>query len=118
MIEVRAMDLSMNYHRAALATFISAALHIVVILLTGSEHLTSMIAGVVIWTLIGLGLMRQMRLVAYLGFLMGLLGVIVSLGFGMSAFGAERYAFLGITLFDLLAVIFLFGILWRTPQKA
>ena len=68
--------------------------------------------------LIGLGLMRQMRLVAYLGFLMGLLGVIVSLGFGMSAFGAERYAFLGITLFDLLAVIFLFGILWRTPQKA
>ena len=108
------MTLTNNYHRAALLFFVSAALQVVVIAVSGGEFLAQMLGAAVLWVLLGLGLMREWRSIAYFAFVLGLMGMIVALGFGMSEFGLTATAFMGIAAADLLAVVLLFGTLWQS----
>ncbi len=77
-----------------------------------------MLVGAVVWVLIGVGLMRHLRWLAYIAFLLGLMGAIYAFGAGMSAFGMLSLTFFGIALADLLAVVLLFAILWRNRPVA
>ena len=111
------MDLSNSYHRAALMFFLSATLHVVVIVLSGATYLASMVSGLLICIVLALGLMRQWRWLAYFAFLAALVGAIVAFGNGMAEFGLVQTAFFGIALADLAAALILFGLLWRSAPK-
>lgn len=107
------MDFSSNYHRAAALLFVSAVLHLVVLVLSGGSYLMEMLIGLVVWTLIGFGLMRHWRWLAYIAFLLGMMGAIFAFGVGMSEFGLVRLSLFGIAIADVLAVLVLFALLWR-----
>ena len=111
------MDLSNSYHRAAFMFFLSAALHVVIITLSGGTHLMQMFLGLFIGVFLALGLMRQWRWFAYFAFLAGLVGTIVAFGFGIVDFGLIQTTFFGIALADLTATLILFGVLWRSEPN-
>ena len=112
------MNLSINYHRVAAVLFISALPHVAVIILSGGQFIMPMIAGSILWAVIGYGLLGQRRWLAYIAFVAALAGAIYALGFGMSQPGAVGMAFMGIAGANLIAVLLLFVILWRkNPAK-
>ncbi|MEM7241236.1 MAG: hypothetical protein AAF429_03525 [Pseudomonadota bacterium] len=102
------------YQNAGMLLFLSAALHLLVILFTGGAYLMQMLIAAVLWGILGYLLMGERRWAAYVAFLGMLFGIIAYLGFGMSEFGVVKWLFFAILLADLLAAIMLFRIIWRT----
>ena len=98
--------------------FLSVALHLVVIAVSGGGYFVEMLAGAVIWAAIAYGLMRGMRWLAFIAFLLAMGGGIVAMGYGMGTFGLTSIAFLAITAVDWLAAALLFVALWRPAETA
>ena len=107
------------YATAAMPAFISAAIHVLVLPFAPGAETMNMIVGTVIWVALGYGLMNGSRLVAYLAFLMGLIGGVYALS-AMLAYGGIASILFGLMwIADWAVAFFLFMPLWRSaPAKA
>ena len=110
------MNSDSPFRFAALLLLLSAVLHIVVIFVSGGGFLVPMIAGAIMWFVIGAGLQRGMRWLAYIAFLFAMVGGVYAMGAGMGQTGLPQLALFGIMTVDWIAVVLLFIVLWRSPQ--
>jgi len=101
-----------KYHAAAILLFLSAALHVPVQFLAFGAVWFHTIIAVGALTLLGFGLMRGLRWVAYVAFLAVLAGAVSSLGAAVASTGWVATFWWGILALDLLVGAVLFGILW------
>lgn len=107
------------YRRAGQLFYLSSALHIVAIALSGGALFSQLIVAVFLWALIGYGLInRPRRWLAYIGFLGALFGIVAATYGAMDADGQTLWAMIGIVLADIGVAVTLFGALWRTQIKA
>lgn len=104
------------FRMAAMLLLVSAALHIVVIAVSGGGFLVPMIAGAMMWFVIGAGLQRGMRWLAYIAFLLAMIGGVYAMGTGMGQTGLTQMALFGIMAADWIAAVLLFVALWKAPQ--
>ena len=100
---------------AALALLVSAALHIVVIIVSGGGFLVPMIGGAIGWFVIGAGLQRGMRWLAHIAFLLAMIGGVYAMGTAMGQTGLTAMALFGIMAADWIAAALLFVALWKSP---
>lgn len=105
------------FRLAALLLLVSAALHIVVIAVSGGGFLVPMIVGAVMWFVIGAGLQRGLRWLAHIAFLLAMIGGVYAMGTGMGQTGLTRMALFGIMAADWIAAVLLFGALWKSPKQ-
>ncbi len=98
---------------------LSAALHIVAPLISGFvvEALVLALVGVV-YGICAFGLSRGMRWLAHVMYLVLFLGGIFALGNIWSVGPVPGWIYLGIVIANALAVLALFGALWRAPPAA
>lgn len=101
-----------NYRAAAILLFLSAALHVPVLVLAYPTFLIQLIIAIGVWLLLGLGLLRGRRWVAYLAFVAMLAGTVSALGAAMSSFGTVALFYWLIVAVGVIAVAVLFGLLW------
>ncbi len=100
---------------AALFLLLSAVLHLVVIAVSGGGFLMPMIVGAIMWFVIGAGLQRGLRWLAYVAFLLAMIGGVYAMGVGMGQTGLTQMALFGIMGADWIAAVLLFGALWKAP---
>ncbi|CUI61896.1 hypothetical protein TA5114_02123 [Cognatishimia activa] len=99
--------------------YLSAALHVVAIVLSGGALFGTLAGAVVLWGLIGYFLItRPRRWLAHLGFIGALVGIVASVSVGTQYSGLTGMTMTAITLADIGAAVLLFGALWRSPVKA
>jgi hypothetical protein len=110
------MNSDSPFRFAALLLLLSAVLHIVVIIVSGGGFLAPMIAGAIMWFVIGAGLQRGMRWLAHIAFLLAMIGGVYVMGVGMGQTGLTQYALFGIIAADWIAAVLLFGALWKSPH--
>lgn len=103
------------FRMAALVLLVSALLHLVVIAVSGGAFLMPMIGGAIMWFVIGAGLQRGMRWLAYIAFLLAMIGGVYVMGTGMGQTGLTQMALFGVMAADWIAVVLLFGTLWKAP---
>lgn len=103
-----------DYKTAGSLAFLSAALHVVGLVAGGwASDALGLVVGAAIWLVLGAGLMRDLRWVAYVTFLFAIFGAIYSLSAAVSAApGLVQTIWWGITAADALVVLSLFGALW------
>lgn len=106
-----------KYQAAAFLFFLSALFHLPVLILDFTTYGISMLVTVATWVLLGYGLMRGMRGVAYLAFIALLFGLVVALGSAMNAIGIVAICFWLIFIIELLAAFVLFRILWANRAQ-
>ena len=104
------------FRMAALLLLVSALLHLVVIAVSGGGFLVPMIGGAIMWFVIGAGLQRGMRWLAYIAFLLAMIGGVYAMGVGMGQTGLTQMALFGIMAVDWIAAVLLFGALWKAPH--
>lgn len=107
----------MNRRYLAAATFagISAVMHLAALPFGGP--IVPAIVGAAIWAALALGLYRESRTVAYLGFLMGLFGIAGALSFAMMASaGLLQWVWGSIIVADGCVAVTLFALLWRSAE--
>ena len=109
-----------NQYDGATYFFYAAALfHLLAILMSGGALLGTLAFGVLLWPLIGYLLSRfGWRWLAYLGFILALIGSIISFAYALQAFGILRLCLFGIVFTTLGSAVLLFGALWRTPIQS
>ncbi|MDN5787848.1 hypothetical protein [Pseudorhodobacter sp.] len=105
-----------KYQAAALLLFLAAALHAPILFLDGQARQPAMIAAIIFWLMLGFGLLRGLRPVAYLGFLTGLAGAIAALYLAMSAAGLVSAVYALILAVNAAAAVVLFGLLWTRAE--
>jgi hypothetical protein len=103
------------FRLAALFLLTSAVLHLVVIAVSGGGFLVLMIVGAVMWFVIGAGLQRGLRWLAYIAFLLAMIGGVYAMGTAMGQTGLTALALFGIMAADWIATVLLFGALWKAP---
>ena len=103
------------FRNPALLLLLSAMLHLVVIAVSGGGFLVPMIGGAIMWFVIGAGLQRGLRWLAYIAFLLAMFGGVYAMGTGMGQTGLTQMALFGIMGADWLAAVLLFGALWKAP---
>jgi len=91
---------------AALFLLLSAVLHLVVIAVSGGGFLMPMIVGAIMWFVIGAGLQRGLRWLAYVAFLLAMIGGVYAMGVGMGQTGLTQMALFGIMVFTLALINF------------
>ena len=107
-----------KYISAAYLMFASAALHLPIAVLAFGQYGLQMIVAALLWTLLGLGVMRYWRWCAYLAFLGLIFGVSTALAGGLGTTGFISALFWVIVGADLLAAVILFGVLWAPRGTA
>ena len=103
------------YSRPALLLLVSAVLHLLVIVLSLGGYVLPMLVGAVVWVVIAAGLQRNWRWLAYLAFLLAIIGGIVAMSNGMATSGIVAIAFWSMMALDWVAAAFLFLLIWRDP---
>jgi hypothetical protein len=102
------------YHSAALLLWLAAALH-------AAAPILGAPTGYLIWAglyaLLAMGLMRGMRWVSYIAFLVAGIGGGIMLGWYWVAFGLFQWWSLLATAICWIAAIALFGALWHAPAN-
>ena len=103
---------------AGLLMLLNAALHIVGYPVSGfsADAIKFVIVGVV-YGLVGLGLMRGMRWLAFLMFVLALIGGNIAF-MSMGSPPLPSWLSGSIALNDLVVAIVLFGVLWNAPRRA
>ena len=111
-------DMDRRYLPPATFAALSAILHVIALLLSGfSTNLGPSIVGAVIWAALAFGLFREVRVIAYLAFLMALVGISAALGIAMgAASGPVQWTWVAIVGADALVAVTLFTLLWHTPS--
>lgn len=112
------IDMDRRYLAAATLAGVGAALHVVALPLSGfAANVGPSVIGAVIWVTLALGLWRGSRFVAYLAFLMALIGFSASLSIAMTSIGLSQWVWSAIMVVDALVALTLFVVLWR-PRPA
>lgn len=104
-----------RYLPAATFAALSAALHLIALLLSGfAANLGPAILGALIWAALAYGLSRGSRMVAYVAFLMALIGISAALSVVMTTpAGPVQWVWISIMAADALVAVTLFALLWR-----
>ena len=98
---------------------ISALLHIAAVLASGfSAGATALLVTAVLYLCLYMGLMRGMRWVAWITFLLMFVGMSVALSGAMTPGGPPGWAMWGIFAADLLVTLTLLGALWLDRDEA
>ena len=105
------------FNNAVLLIAVSIVLHLVVIAVSGGGFLVQMLGAAIVWGLVAAGLARGWRWLAYIAFLLALVGGIVAMSYGNATFGLTALAFYGIMAADWLAALALFIAIWRDPVR-
>lgn len=97
---------------------VSAALHAVGLIVSGFGALVMplLVFGVV-FAVLAYGLLQGRRWVAYVAFIVALMGLSFAAGNLWSLGAVPAWVFQGIFAANLLAVLALFGALWRTIEQ-
>lgn len=103
------------YGKAGLFLLISAGLHLVYFLVTGFGEFPMLIFAT-LYAVFAIGVMRPMRWLAYIVFVVMLFGIIVS--YALNDGGLAGFVSWGITIAELGAAICLFIYLWRNKSQA
>lgn len=108
---------SSPFSNAVLLIAVSVVLHLVVIAVSGGGFVGPMLAGALIWAVVAVGLNRGWRWLAYIAFLLALVGGMVAMANAQSTFGLTSLTFWGIVAMDWLAAVALFVAIWRDPVR-
>ncbi|MCG3268340.1 hypothetical protein [Yoonia sp. I 8.24] len=106
-----------KYTAAAALLFASAALHLPIAGIDFGAFGIQMIVAALLWTVLGLGLLRYWRWCAYIALFGMLYGVSAALFGAMDAIGLVSILFWAIVAIDALAAAILFGLLWAPHPK-
>lgn len=106
-----------KYSLAAMLLFASAALHVVVLLVTFPTLAAPPMVGIVIWGLLGVGLLRGARWAAWLAFLGSLIAMIAALSNAVALFGTVAAVYWIIFAIHVSAAALLFAILWSPGRS-
>ncbi|MEM9269082.1 MAG: hypothetical protein AAGA78_09125 [Pseudomonadota bacterium] len=98
---------------AAVLLFAAAALHIPALILAPSAQSLQMITAIILWAVLGLGVLLGSRGAAWLAFLGLLFGVATTIYNALSVTGLLSTLFWAIFTIDVLALLALIGVLWR-----
>lgn len=102
------------YRTGGVFLLISAALHIIAPVLSGFASASLMLAGVgIVYVILTAGLMRGMRWVAYIVFLVMLIGLNGAISGYFAPGATPAWLYLGIIIANIACIVFLFGALWR-----
>ena len=101
----------------AVLSFALAVCHIAVVALSLGGYLFPMLVVAAIWVLIGLGLLREWRWLAFVAFLAALAGGILAMGQVVSLVGLVQFGFGLVLLVNCLIAVVLFILLWRNEAK-
>ena len=109
-----------GYKTAAALAYLSAGLHLAALIWAGfGVNGVTMVVGIVLWTATGIGLVRGLRWVAHFGFLLALVGTIVSASMLFDpAWLVPQWLPLALVGADAAVAVTLFGVLWRAPGTA
>jgi len=108
------IDVRSQYRVGALFIALSGLLHISALVLSGFAPSSFLLGGVgVLWLFVAVGLLRNMRWLAYLAFLLAMIGGIAALSGAWTAGPVPHWVYLGIATAHLGAVLALFVALWR-----
>lgn len=113
---IRAMttDMDRRYLSATGLAALSAVLHVIALPLGGFEaSLGLAIIGAAIWAALALGLWQGFRFMAYLAFVMALIGISGALSVVVTSLGLEQGVWSAILVTDVLIALTLFILLWR-----
>lgn len=103
-----------SYQSAALLVAISAVLHLITPAFDGLTSLTQiLLATGVLYLLFAWGLTKHLRWLAYLVFIVLLVGVCFAFAYSFGGSPLPEWVFAAIALVDLGALISLFAVLWR-----
>lgn len=104
---------------AAIIVAISAALHVVALIISGfSAEAWQLLPFGIVYSAFAYGLLSGWRWVAYAAFIALLIGTSVAVSNIWSFGDVPGWLYATIAVANLLSVIALFGTLWRTPQSA
>ena len=109
--------ISGTFKLSAKLVFLSALLHLPALMLTFPTLVVPMIAAMVIWTLLGIGLLRGKRWCAWLAFFAMLFGATIALSNALSLLGLASMVFWVICIVDVVAAAVLFCLLWSPKSK-
>lgn len=110
------IDIGKPFGPASALLAVSAALHIVAVVLNLGDYFIPLILGALIWVGIVFSLQRGNRLFAMLAFIAAAFGGSIALGLGLSETGAFSITLVGIAVAEWSAAVLLFGALWRNPK--
>lgn len=104
-----------RYISAATLAALSAILHVIALPLSGfAANLGPAIIGAGVWAVLAFGLFRGARGIAYIAFLMALIGISGALSVVMTTpAGLVQWVWISIILADALVAVTLFMLLWR-----
>lgn len=110
-------DVDRRYLPPATFAALSAILHVIALLLSGfTANVGPSVVGALIWVTLAFGLLREVRTVAYLAFLMALVGISAALSIAMGTpTGPVQWTWIAIIVADALVAVTLFLLLWRAP---
>jgi hypothetical protein len=113
------MDAKGPFRIGALFVGLSGIVHILALFVSGfdADALILIPAGV-LYIGFAYGLLRGHRWLAYLVFLVMMVGSLIALSAAWSTPGVPTWIYLSIVALDWLAVLALFGALWRKPATA
>lgn len=112
------IDMDRRYLPPTAFAALSAILYVIALPLSGfSTDLGPSVVGSVIWAALALGLFRESRTVAYLAFLMALVGISAALGIAMGTpAGPVQWIWIAIVGADTMVAATVFLLLWRSPS--
>ncbi|MBR9764591.1 MAG: hypothetical protein GYB53_13945 [Rhodobacteraceae bacterium] len=106
-------NLSDGFFLAAACYYVAALMHLAVAVLGQSVPLLALVVAAAFWAALATALLRRVRVLAWLGFLAGLGGGVVALGFAVPLWGLAQMIYLLIALACWLGALCLGSHLWR-----
>jgi hypothetical protein len=104
-----------SYRSAALFVAISAILHLISPVFAGlAEDVMLLLPTGVLYLFFAWGLSKGWRWLAYIAFIVLLIGGLFAFAFSFGGSMVPGWLYAGIAIADLLAVLALFGALWRS----
>ncbi|MEQ8248137.1 MAG: hypothetical protein RID42_10715 [Alphaproteobacteria bacterium] len=102
---------------AALMT-VAAVLHFAAAVIPSGPAIAGSVLGIAVHVVAGIGLLRGWRWFTYVGFLVALIGGIVSLAIAAQGASLGSTIQWGIVIVDGLAAVWLLAQLWRSAEPA
>lgn len=102
---------------AGYLVFLSAALHLLAVLMAGFEaDVLMLLTATIFYIVLGIGLLRGRRAVGWLTFFTMIIGIAFATSDLLGVSHVPDWTMSGILLADLAALGVLFAVLWRDPK--
>ena len=110
------LSFSGPYRGPSALMFVSAVLHLAAMMASSGSTVAAMVVGMIVYAVVGIGLLRGWRWFAYVGFLAALIGGIVAMATAAQGTTLESTILWGIVIVDWLAAVWLLVQLWRSAE--